>query len=71
MTRPLPWMPRAAAALLALAALGLSLGTVSPAAAQSASVAADPPAVADYSLGAGDVVRISVFQNPDLTLETR
>jgi polysaccharide export outer membrane protein len=25
----------------------------------------------DYQLGAGDAVRISVFQNPDLTLETR
>lgn len=27
--------------------------------------------VNDYRLGAGDVVRISVFQNPELTLETR
>ena len=27
--------------------------------------------VADYVLGAGDTVRISVYQNPDLTLETR
>jgi len=26
---------------------------------------------ADYLIGAGDVLRISVFQNPDLTLETR
>ena len=25
----------------------------------------------DYNLGAGDVVRITVFQNPDLTTETR
>lgn len=25
----------------------------------------------DYILGAGDVIRISVYQNPDLTLETR
>jgi polysaccharide biosynthesis/export protein len=32
-----------------------------------------PPAAApnEYRLGSGDVVRISVFQNPDLTLETR
>ena len=26
---------------------------------------------ADYRLGAGDAIRISVFQNPDLTVETR
>jgi len=26
---------------------------------------------AEYRLGAGDVVRVSVYQNPDLTLETR
>ena len=39
----------------------LALG---PAAAQQAS----PP---EYRLGAGDVVRVNVFQNPDLTLETR
>lgn len=46
----------------------------------SASFAADPPvpsvaveatAPAEYRLGSGDVVRISVYQNPDLTLETR
>lgn len=42
----------------------------------SASFAADAPAVAvaaapEYRLGSGDVVRISVYQNPDLTLETR
>ena len=29
------------------------------------------PAAAEYRLGSGDVVRISVYQNPDLTLETR
>jgi len=29
---------------------------------------APPP---DYQLGAGDTIRIQVFQNPDLTLETR
>lgn len=46
----------------------------------AASFAADPVAVAapaaapvsaEYRLGSGDVVRISVYQNPDLTLETR
>jgi polysaccharide export outer membrane protein len=29
------------------------------------------PAAAEYRLGAGDVVRITVYQNPDLTLEGR
>ncbi len=33
--------------------------------------AAVVPAAAEYRLGSGDVVRISVYQNPDLTLETR
>ena len=55
------------------------LGTASlPAAAQATQAAQAVPAgaagqmaVADYTLGAGDVIRISVFQNPDLTLETR
>ena len=28
-------------------------------------------ASADYPLAAGDAIRIQVFQNPDLTLETR
>lgn len=27
--------------------------------------------VAEYKLGAGDVIRVSVYQNPDLTLESR
>jgi polysaccharide biosynthesis/export protein len=46
-----------------------------PAAAAPVAGAAAAPAVAatsgDYRLGSGDVVRVSVFQNPDLTLETR
>jgi polysaccharide export outer membrane protein len=25
----------------------------------------------DYPLGAGDAIRVQVFQNPDLTIETR
>ena len=29
------------------------------------------PAAAEYKLGSGDVIRINVYQNPDLTLETR
>ena len=38
------------------------LSTLSPAAAQ---------VVRPYLLGAGDIVKISVFQNPDLSVETR
>jgi len=56
--------------------LGLSLalglftltGVGNLAAAQSA---ASATASAEYRLGSGDVMRISVYQNPDLTLETR
>lgn len=48
------------------------MGGMLPAQAQTApTVAATAPAAAEYRLGAGDVVRISVYQNPDLTLETR
>ena len=36
-----------------------------------AQTATDSKAVQDYPLGAGDTIRIQVFQNPDLTLETR
>ena len=43
--------------------------------AQGTPAAAKPPTPpviqSDYVLGAGDVVRINVFQNPDLTLEAR
>lgn len=45
---------------------------VLPVGAQAQAAAAPAvAAAAEYRLGAGDVVRISVYQNPDLTLETR
>lgn len=50
------------AAVLGLAGLGAQAQTSAPAAAAVS---------AEYRLGAGDVVRIVVYQNPDLTLETR
>jgi polysaccharide export outer membrane protein len=59
MTRLLPALAVALAAMLLPA---------QPARAQSAGGGAAPN---EYRLGAGDVVRIGVFQNPDLTLETR
>ena len=49
--------------LIALLSAGIACAQAQPAApAQQRS---------EYVLGAGDVVRITVFQNPDLTLETR
>jgi polysaccharide biosynthesis/export protein len=47
----------------------LCVATFLPAHAQSGAAAAQ--ARTEHILGAGDVVRITVFQNPDLTLETR
>lgn len=44
-------------------ALGSAVAQTGPAASTTAS--------AEYRLGSGDVLRISVYQNPDLTLETR
>jgi len=55
--------------LVAWAVLTLS-GVFSPAMAQQQAAAAATSA-AEYRLGAGDVIRIAVFQNPDLMLETR
>lgn len=37
----------------------------------SLAVAAEPRANIDYKLGQGDAIRIVVFQNPDLTLDSR
>jgi polysaccharide biosynthesis/export protein len=58
-------LPRAAALVLALAAAAVAHAqTAPPAAARSV-------AAAEYRLALGDTVRITVFQNPDLSLETR
>ena len=61
-TRPLLW----AAAVLTIC---LGCAGISPARAQSGVPGAG--AQAEYRLGSGDVIRINVYQNPDLTLETR
>lgn len=52
------------AAALGLGALGVQAQT-------GASATAAAAASAEYRLGSGDVIRIVVYQNPDLTLETR
>jgi polysaccharide biosynthesis/export protein len=65
------------AGVAACAAAGVLVGLIgaapAPVLAQQAQAAAGAgtPAVNEYRLGAGDIVRINVFQNPDLTLETR
>lgn len=53
-------------ALLSAAVLGSGVLAWSPAVAQTSTAAAN-----EYRLGAGDVIRVNVYQNPDLTLETR
>jgi polysaccharide export outer membrane protein len=66
--RPLLWVALALAALM-MAASGVFAQTTA-----AAPAAAAAPAVTvanEYRLGAGDVVRINVYQSPDLTLETR
>lgn len=60
--------------LYAALAMGLCLGCggIRPVHAQGIQAAANAAAsAAEYRLGSGDVVRINVYQNPDLTLETR
>lgn len=70
---------RRCAAGLCLLVAGFASATdlaVAPSAASdigaaSAAAGARTTAPSDYRLGAGDAIRVIVFQNPDLTLETR
>ena len=59
----------------AAAVLGFCFGCGGITSARAQSVAASTSVAtvpaAEYRLGSGDVVRINVYQNPDLTLETR
>ena len=56
---------------LSLAALSGPANAADERAASGQKVAADVRVPEEYRLGAGDVLRISVYQNPDLTLESR
>ncbi len=58
--------------LLSLCLLLLAGGPLAALAQPASAPAAGAPAAAqEYRLGSGDVIRIGVYQNPDLTLETR
>lgn len=57
---------------LLVAAAAMTFMAAAPwAQAETAAPASNAPAANEYRLGSGDVIRISVYQNPDLTLETR
>ncbi len=56
-----------AVAALALAAASIAAWAQQPPPQRAAATQSEP----EYRLGAGDVVRVSVYQNPDLTLEAR
>jgi polysaccharide export outer membrane protein len=55
----------------ALAQTGGAPRAAAPTSAQPAPVGLSSGATAEYRLGSGDAIRITVFQNPDMTLETR
>ena len=57
------------AIILLVLSLLFALGVVSPAMAEIARNA--PAQSGDYMLGPGDVIRVTVYQNPDLTTEAR
>jgi polysaccharide export outer membrane protein len=63
-------LQRAAAPLCTWALCGLA-SLASLALVPAAQAQAPTPSQAEYRLGAGDIIRINVFQNPDLLLETR
>jgi polysaccharide export outer membrane protein len=69
MTPRLPALPRAFS--IALLALALALGVLLLPRSAQAQAPSPASSRADYALGAGDAIRVLVFQNPDLSMETR
>ncbi|MEO3693376.1 polysaccharide export protein EpsE [Roseateles paludis] len=63
-------MIKRTASLLSSLVLGATLLAFGPAA-QAQSAANGSSAAAEYRLGSGDIIRVVVYQNQDLTLETR
>ncbi|WP_343631517.1 polysaccharide export protein EpsE [Roseateles sp.] len=59
------------AAVLASTAFAQSTTRAAAPGAQPAPVGSVSGSTAEYRLGSGDAIKISVFQNPDMTLETR
>ncbi len=62
---------RGCALILATSACAVLAQAPVPAAGTPASASSAPAAAPEYRLAAGDAIRINVYQNPDLTLETR
>lgn len=74
-TRRFPILPLVSTAISAVLAVSLATGAVAQTPARPGNAPAptglSTGAAAEYRLGSGDAIRISVFQNPDMLLETR
>ena len=74
-TRRFPILPLVSTAVSAVLAVSLATGAVAQTPARPGNAPAptglSTGAAAEYRLGSGDAIRISVFQNPDMLLETR
>jgi polysaccharide export outer membrane protein len=71
MTPRLPALPRAPATRFAIALMALAFALSFLLLPRSGHAQSPTPSRADYALGAGDSIRVLVFQNPDLSMETR
>ena len=74
-TRRFPILPLVSTAVSTVLAVSLATGAVAQTPARPGNAPAptglSTGAAAEYRLGSGDAIKISVFQNPDMTLETR
>lgn len=67
----IPWRGLAALVLACVAGVGVPVERALAQTPRPPAALPVPAAAAEYRLAAGDSVRITVFQNPDLSLETR